>query len=208
MNTIDKLRNKMGIAVALVAICALSVVGTMAFLQDSTDVIENTFTVGKVKIVDEELIESETDEYGVPTGDDTTEGNEYVLIPNHTYTKDPHVTIAANSEDCYVFYAIDDEIKAIEADPSIESQMTAAGFTKITNTNTAIPGDIWAKNSIVSKSSTDTAVASFGTFKIKGTCTNSELESYASKSIDVRAYAVQSDGFDSAQAAWNATFGA
>lgn len=87
-----------------VLLVAASVLGTMAYLTDSKDV-KNTFTVGNVAI---KLDEAKVDEMGnlVKNQDDTLADrvthNEYKLLPNHTYVKDPTVTVLKPSVDSYV----------------------------------------------------------------------------------------------------------
>ena len=87
-----------------VLLVAASVLGTMAYLTDSKDV-KNTFTVGNVTI---KLDEAKVDENGTQVVDKdgnpvarVTE-NEYKLLPGHTYTKDPTVTVLAPSVESYV----------------------------------------------------------------------------------------------------------
>ncbi|MGN1113263.1 MAG: SipW-dependent-type signal peptide-containing protein [Acutalibacteraceae bacterium] len=102
----------------LISVCAVLLIAalgftTLAYLTDNANVT-NTFTVGNVQI---DLDEALVDEYGNPlkkADDDSTskvtlgeatrvsENNEYKLVPNHTYSKDPTVTVKASSEDCYV----------------------------------------------------------------------------------------------------------
>lgn len=81
-----------------VLLVAASVLGTMAYLT-STDGVENTFTVGNVKIT---LDEAKVNADGTPNGTDRVKGNEYKLMPGHTYVKDPTVTVKAPSVDSYV----------------------------------------------------------------------------------------------------------
>ena len=87
-----------------VLLVAASVLGTMAYLTDSKDV-KNTFTVGNVAI---ELDEAKVDEMGkLVTNQDGTPAdrvtqNAYKLLPNHTYVKDPTVTVKTPSVDSYV----------------------------------------------------------------------------------------------------------
>lgn len=74
-------------------ILASTVLGTLAYFTDTTDVVVNTFTVGKVGIT---LTE---------TGDGTPNtqgGQEYDLIPGLTYEKKPAVTVNSDSEEAYV----------------------------------------------------------------------------------------------------------
>ena len=71
----------------------------MAYLTDSKDV-KNTFTVGNVSI---DLDEAKVNTDGtVVTGADRVKTNSYKLLPGHTYTKDPTVTVLAPSVESYV----------------------------------------------------------------------------------------------------------
>ena len=82
-----------------VLLVAASVMGTMAYLT-STDKVENTFTVGKVAI---KLDEAKANTDGsLVEGAARVKANEYKLLPGHTYTKDPTVTVKAVSESSYV----------------------------------------------------------------------------------------------------------
>lgn len=92
-----------------VLLVAASVLGTMAYLKDS-EVVKNTFTVGNVAIT---LDEAKVDDNGNAIdkqGKQVTNladaervpGNAYKLLPGHTYTKDPTVTVKTPSVDSYV----------------------------------------------------------------------------------------------------------
>ena len=82
-----------------VLLVAASVMGTMAYLT-STDTVENTFTVGNVKIT---LDEAKVDTDGTPAAPaERVKANSYKLLPGHTYTKDPTVTVIKGSESSYV----------------------------------------------------------------------------------------------------------
>lgn len=88
----------------LLTLCAVllvtaSVLGTLAFLT-STDEVKNTFTVGSVNIT---LDEAKVKTDGTPVeGAARVKANEYHLLPGHTYTKDPTVTVKDGSESSYV----------------------------------------------------------------------------------------------------------
>lgn len=88
----------------LLTLCAVllvtaSVLGTLAFLT-STDEVKNTFTVGSVNIT---LDEAKVKTDGTPVeGAVRVKANEYHLLPGHTYTKDPTVTVKDGSESAYV----------------------------------------------------------------------------------------------------------
>lgn len=82
-----------------VLLVAASVMGTMAYLT-STDEVKNTFTVGKVAI---KLDEAKVGTDGKPVeGAARVQENSYKLLPGHTYTKDPTVTVLKDSVESYV----------------------------------------------------------------------------------------------------------
>lgn len=86
--------------VCIVAVAGISVMGTLAYLTDSTEVV-NTFTMGNVDIT---LDEAKVTPDGIPVDPAarTKDGNQYKLIPGMTYTKDPTVTVVKGSEESYV----------------------------------------------------------------------------------------------------------
>ena len=93
--------NKKALALVLCAVMLVvtSIFGTLAYLTD-TDAATNTFTVGKVDI---KLDEADVNIYGEAIDDaERVAANEYHLIPGHTYTKDPMVTVLPGSEESYV----------------------------------------------------------------------------------------------------------
>ena len=106
-----KARKTITMILAFVLVAAIAVGATVAYLQDKTDVAENTFTVGNVHI---RLDEAVVDEDGKATDDRTESGNKdivegtdgskygYKLYPGLSYDKDPTVTVLKGSDDCYV----------------------------------------------------------------------------------------------------------
>ena len=173
---------------AALLVCA-TVLVTMAFLTD-TATVTNTFTVGNVAIT---LDEAVVDEDGQATETRTETGNSYKLIPGKTYDKDPKVTVVADSEDCWLFVKLENGLSAIIADEAaIETQMTDIG---------------WANNiyAYKDKVAAETTINVFNSFTLTD---DAKVENYKTAEIVVTAYAVQADGFDTAEEAWNATFGA
>ena len=189
-----------------------TVFGTMAYLTDK-DTVTNTMTVGNIDIT---LDEVKTNPDGTKDTSVTTrvKENTYKLIPGHSYTKDPTVHVAKESEDSYIFITVDNGIADIEAatsttDPAytnIAGQITANKWTAVDAT--AYPGVYYQVFTHVDGATADTDLAVFENFKISGSVDNEKLAKYAKKTIVVNAYAVQKDGFTDAKAAWAATFGA
>ena len=200
------MKKKLMTVLALVLVIAMSVAGTYAYLTSQAEV-KNTFTVGKVAIT---LDEAKVNEYGVADNrvPRVTE-NSYKLMPGHEYSKDPVVHVAENSEACYVFVKVVDDIAAIEVNdatnetPNVAAQIAAKGWIALEGVNNVYYKSVSATDA---KNGVDLDV--FNGFAIQDDVTNTALDGYNGKTITVTAYAVQADGFDTALAAWNATFGA
>lgn len=108
-----------------VLLVAASVMGTMAYLT-STDKVENTFTVGNVKIT---LDEAKVNTDGTPAAPaERVKANEYKLLPGHTYTKDPTVTVIKGSESSYIRMKVTfnnaAQIIAMCTDPDFADEIT------------------------------------------------------------------------------------
>ena len=179
----------------LLILCAVmlvvgSVAGTLAYLT-SNATVENTFTVGQVEIT---LAETKVDEYGKAlTGAEagtTDSGNEYKLLPGHTYIKDPTITVGADSEDCWLFAKIENGLGA-NADINVLSGWTQIGAT-----------DYWAYANTVSAGD---EVTVFDTFTYSDAVDDTAAD--AAKAIVVTAYAIQADSFSTSEAAWTALSG-
>jgi len=206
----------------LLSLCAVmlvvaSVLGTMAYLT-SQDQVVNTFTIGQVKI---NLDEAALDDTGAPDPDaDRVKENSYKLLPGHTYSKDPMVTVLEGSEESYVKMTVTfshaDELDAIFAPngaalTSIFNGYDAAnwiakGNTKDANNNTRTY-EFWYKEAVSAPSVDVELDALFDSITVPGEITNEQLATIEGMTITVNAYAIQADGFADADAAW-AAFGA
>ena len=84
------MKKKIFALVLCVAMLAIAVVGgTLAYFTDA-DAKTNTFTMGKVDIA--------LDEPNYTPGED----GKLKVFPGQTYPKDPTITVASDSEDCYL----------------------------------------------------------------------------------------------------------
>ena len=120
-----------GALVAVAAIVAGSVFGTIAYLTSASKV-SNVFTVGNVFItLDESLV---NDKGVIPEGStERTDRNSYHLVPGNSYDKDPRITVDANTESCYLFLVTRNQITNIEVQndpdkPTMAQQMVANGW--------------------------------------------------------------------------------
>lgn len=200
----------LALALCAVLLVVSTVFVTMAFLTDE-DSVKNTFTFGQVGI---SLDEADVDANGViEAGGNrgSTEGrlqeNEYHLIPGHFYTKDPTIHVDSNSENCWLFVKLRNDLMSIIAGEetystedaagtvyTIEAQMRKNGWTCIDEDD-----NIWAYKETVSK---EENINVFDSFKLVD---DAKVSDFGQAVIEVTAYAVQADGFGSAEAAWEAT---
>lgn len=234
------------IAIALCAALAVGgvVAGSLAFFTD-TDTVTNNFTVGDIQIeLDEAKVGADGQEI-TGEGAARVKENTYKLYPGKSYDKDPTVHIEADSENCYVFVTVKNDIAALECDetgcPKIADQMAAKGWHNLGVQKAGLDVYVYCGTAtqdhtegvIVPQSTSETDLVVFEQFKIDGekvigsgelnadgTVPNGKvfLGDYApvmdaegnvtsEKLVTVQAYAVQSEGFADALAAWNATFG-
>lgn len=143
--------------------------------------------------------------------------NTYKLIPGHTYIKDPTIHVKANSIDCYLFVTVDNAIADIEDGTTIAAQMAAHGWVKVTGyTNVYAYYGVAAEGEpaptalkLIARNETpDQDIVVFESFTIKGEPTAKELGKYDEKTVLVKAYAVQAEGFEGKTAVdvWEAAF--
>ena len=115
---------------ALAAVAAGSSLGTIAYMTSASKV-SNLFTVGNVKVtLDESVVDG--DGKIVTTGE-RTDRNSYHLMPGKSYDKDPRITVAADTETCYIFLITRNQITDIEVqgDPeklTMAEQMVQNGW--------------------------------------------------------------------------------
>lgn len=211
----EKLMMKTKSKALLLTFCAVllvcvSVFGTMAYLT-SKDAVVNTFTVGSVKI---KLDEAKANADGsLVAGADRVQANEYKLIPGHTYNKDPMVTVLAGSESSYVKMTVTvtksaelDEIGVDLLDVFAgydEANWIYKGNTEDTTANTRTY-EFWYKEAVAATDSDVELDALFDQVVVPGEITNEQLATIDGMTINVKAYAIQADGFANADAAWTA----
>ena len=193
------------LALCAVLLVSISVMGTMAYLT-SQDEVTNTFTVGNVKIT---LDETDVDDSTKDAARD--QANAYKLLPGQTYTKDPIIHVDADSEACYLFVKVENDIKAIEAaGDTVASQMLDKGWK-------LVHGDLLANEYLYVYAGTESektavaggaSIAVFDKVVIDGEKVVNVAEGeavpagkvniadYQGKTVKVTAYAVQKDGFE------------
>ncbi len=164
------------VAVVLVLCCAIG--GTLAWLTDKTASVKNTFTVGDINI---ELTETTTN---------------YKMVPGNTISKDPKVTVKANSEACWLFVKV-------EKSANFDSFMTydmADGWTELPSVT-----GVYYREVAATTAATDFSVLQGNSVSVKDTVTKADLNALTQNTfptLTFTAYAVQKDNVNSAADAW------
>ena len=203
----------------LLTFCAVllvvaSVLGTIAYLT-SQDEVKNTFTVGQVAI---KLDEAKVNPNGTPAeGADRVKANSYKLLPGHTYTKDPKVTVLNGSESSYSKMTVtftkakelDDIFTPNGADlMKIFGDYDAREWTYKGNTEDATANtrtyEFWYKEAVGAPTADVKLDALFDSITVPSTINNDQLKTIGGMKITVNAYAIQADGFKTAKEAWDA----
>ena len=172
---------------ALVLVVGCAVGGTIAWLTATTEPVVNTFTYGKIKI---ELTE--------------TTGTEYKIIPGVNISKDPKVTVKADSEACWLF------VKVAEKGTFVTDKVTysiANGWMPLDATKH--PGVYYREVDAVTADTnfnvlTGDATYPNGVVTVSENLTKAEVNSVAATqpTLTFTAYAVQKDGINTAADAW------
>lgn len=197
-----------------VLLVAASMLGTMAYLTDNKTVT-NTFTVGSVAI---KLDEAKANPDGsLVANADRVKANSYKLLPGHTYNKDPMVTVLNGSESSYIKMTVTFS-KANELDAIFDpdgatlttifngydsSNWTYKGNTKNADDNTRTY-EFWYKEAVAAPDGNVALDALFDSITVPGSITNEQLKTIEGMTITVNAYAIQADGFDTWEEAFDA----
>ncbi len=174
---------------ALVLVVGCAVGGTIAWLTATTEPVVNTFTYGKIKI---DLAE--------------TTGTKYKIIPGVNISKDPKVTVKADSEACWLF------VKVAEKGTFVTDKVTysiADGWKVLDATNH--PGVYYREVDAVTADTNFNVLAGDETYHngvvtVSENLTKAEVNSVTAENqpkLIFTAYAVQKDGINTAADAWD-----
>lgn len=175
-------KKSIALLASLVLVVGIAAGGTLAWLIDNTDPVVNTFSTSDVDI---DLTE--------------TPDLDLQMVPGKTITKDPKVTVKANSEKCYVFVKID---KGGNYDTYMNDYILAEGW----QTNSDLPENVVYRVVDKSASNQDFAILKDNQVTVKGSVTRDDMAAAQSSkpTLTFTAYAVQFDYLNPAtvQNAW------
>lgn len=205
-----------------VMLISAAVMGTIAYLTDSSEVV-NTFTVGEVDI---KLDEAIVDENGEPVGDRdgdglddrSEEGNQYHLIPGKEYTKDPTMSVVKGSEESYVRMLVKlncyKELQEI-FDNAFLPQYFVDGWDaekwistqeiEVDEENNTAVYEFRYFEPVKAEKDADTVLEPlFTTLKVPAEMSGDDLKKIKDLEISVEAHAIQKYGFENETEAWKA----
>lgn len=182
------MKKMLALALAVLMIVGASVAGTIAWLTDTTEEVTNTFAVGDIEIELEE----------------TVANNSFKIVPNGDDSKDPKVTVLANSENCYVFVQVKEVDNTVAEGLKYVTWEIAEGWTQLGTTQDGV--------STYYRSYTDTDTDTDVSYDVlKGnkvtysedlTATQLETAEEAQPRLIFKAFAVQAENVDNVNVAW------
>jgi len=194
MKKLKKMKGARALAAGL-ALCMMIcgvVGGSMAWLIDETAPVTNTFTYGDINI---DLEESDSDNDGDPNN------NDYEMVPGSDIVKDPTVIVKANSENCYVFVKLVENI--VHPDPTLTfndflTYEIADGWTELTGVD-----GVYYRNGYESTEDVEFEVLKNNEVTVKESVTKEMLNSLITyPTLTITAYAVQMENIDNVDDAW------
>lgn len=194
-----KMKKVLAMLLAVLMIVTATVAGTVAWLQDTTTEVKNTFTEGKVDIT---LDEGKVDETGKFEDGGTTRvtTNDYKMIPGNEYDKDPTVTVENDSEDCYLFVKFEEGTAATYI--QYTSTLTETnGWTQGDGTN--IPSNVWYRTVLKSAGTKSWKLLQNDKITINSTAvTKDTMDEAIDSELKWTAYAIQLANTGTAAEAW------
>lgn len=161
------------ILLAIVLLMGVAIGGTIAYLVDSTTEVTNTFAVGKIDISLDE---------------DHKDG--FTVVPGGSDPKDPVVTVAKDSEKCYVYVSVTNNL-VIGNDTVATLNIDSTKWTAVgSNGNETV----YKYTSVVDASTAAQELPVFTTVSYDGAkITEENINTLENKTIVVQAYAHQAE---------------
>ncbi len=181
--------NSKTFAVLLVMVLVIGCVigGSVAWLVSNPDSVVNTFTYGDIDIT---LTE--------------TTGDSYKILPGNDISKDPKVTVLANSEDCWLFVKVDES-----SWPTFAEGTPATGKVNyaIVTGWTKLPSEsgVYYRTVDAAKTNTEFAVLADNKITVSQNLTKAEVDRVktTNPTLTYTAYSVQRDSnITTAAQAW------
>lgn len=194
------------LTVALVLVVALaSIGGTLAWLVDETAPLVNTFTTSDVDIELTETWNAKSD--SSKQENDIWQGK---LVPGTNLTKDPKVTVKADSEACWLFVKVEEkgwpDVKEIDGTTLKVNYSIATDWTQGTGTGeggNGVPTNVWYREVNASNADQEFYILTDDKVTVSSTLTKTEMNDITDNfTLTFTAYAIQKENISDVKTAW------
>ena len=198
---------------SIVLLLTMGVMSTLAFLTDRDKVV-NVFTVGDVQIT---LDEAKVTPDGNPVDPaERVQQNEYHLLPGLSYTKDPTLTVKANSELSYIRILVTieqmDKIQAALGQDFLPETVVTGWdsalspcVAPVNNADGSYTYEFRYAQTVDTMDGKDLELKPlFTSFTVPGKLTGAQMQTLKDVKIVVEGHAIQANPFTSADEAWAA----
>lgn len=178
------------LALALVLLLGCGIGGTIAWLTANSGTVTNTFTVGDIDIkLEEHPFKANSTTELDTTATPVTAIDTYKVVPGGSQPKDPFVTVEKESEKCYVYVCIENQL--VIGDDVVGTIDVTSDWTAIrTNDNKTL----YRYNSVVDAAAEDKVLPVFTKVQYDGEkILKTNIETLDGKKIILNAFAHQSD---------------
>lgn len=164
-----------------------SVSSSLAWLSAASEPVVNYFSGGTIAI---KLDEVPVDTSGKEISGDRVQENHYKYVAGATLDKDPTVTVLANSEECYVYVCVDNELPS----SLFTLDTNTAAWTYVSSAGNMT---IYRYSTVVESSTSDQAlVPVFTQVSISADLTAEDIEDLGTKTLTVTSFAIQTASLD------------
>lgn len=184
------MKKVLAMMLAVLMIVTATVAGTVAWLTVTSGTVTNTFTTGDINI---ELKEHKY-ENGALTTEEVVANDTYKVVPGATEPKDPFVRVKADSEKCYVYVYIENNVQLDDGTVVASYNINDAEWEKIAENGAKA---LYRFKAIVDASAEDKTCQVFSQVTYDGNkITKENIEQVEDDTIVVQAFAHQSDYID------------
>ncbi|MCD8088526.1 MAG: hypothetical protein LUE22_08100 [Oscillospiraceae bacterium] len=174
------------VAIMLVVVFS-SVSSSLAWLSATSDSVVNYFSGGAIAIT---LDEAPVDANGQEISGDRVQENHYKYVAGAVLDKDPTVTVLANSEECYVYVCVDNELPSDLFSLDIDT----SAWTYVSS---AVNMTIYRYSTVVASSASDQELTPvFTHVTISSSLTAENIAELGDKILTVTSFAIQTASLD------------
>ena len=181
------MKKKIIITITMLAlIICLTIGGTLAWLMDTTDPVQNTFTSGDVDITLVETPNTDTDNDGI------ADSWSAQMIPGNTYAKNPKVTVTDSTDvDCWLFVRFEENRNAGTYLTYTSTLTTENGWTQ--GNGNDIPLNVWYREVSKDANTKSWELLVDNTVTVKDSVTKENMAQAQEAELVFTAYAAQKD---------------